>query len=128
MRLDVVQRVASSPILKESKRLRELFLFLCERALHDPGMAIHEQEVGTEVFGRPADYDTSEDTLVRVHASRLRKKLQQYFSSEGLHEPIVIEIPKGGYPPPLSHPRRRATRRRFLERTNTTARALEEPG
>src|SRR5437867_2813484 len=99
LRLAVVHRVASSPLLKESNRLRALFLFRCERALSEPGVVIHEQEVGSKVFGRPPDYDTSEDTLVRVHASRLRKKIQQYFLSEGQHEPIVIEIPKGGYTP-----------------------------
>lgn len=99
VRVDVVRRVASSPTLKDSKRLQELFLFLCERALQDPSSAIREQEVGVAVFGRPAEYDTSEDTLVRVHASRLRKKLHQYFLGEGRHEPVIIEIPKGGYTP-----------------------------
>jgi hypothetical protein len=99
VRLAVVHRVANSPELRESNRLRELFLFLCERALSEPGVVIHEQEVGIKVFGRSPDYDTSEDTLVRVHASRLRKKIQQYFLTGGQHEPIVIEIPKGGYTP-----------------------------
>ena len=98
-RLDVVRRVAASPTLKESKRLQELFLFLCERAIQDPSSAIREHEVGVAAFGRPPEYDTSEDTLVRVHTSRLRKKLQQYFLTDGLHEPVVIEIPKGGYTP-----------------------------
>ena len=83
----------------ESLPAPTLFLFLCEHALSEPGVVIHEQEVGIKVFGRSPDYDTSKDTLVRVHASRLRKKIQQYFLSDGQHEPIIIEIPKGGYTP-----------------------------
>ncbi|HKW98110.1 MAG TPA: hypothetical protein VJN43_10270 [Bryobacteraceae bacterium] len=99
MRLEVVRRVAGSPTFKDSKRLQELFLFLCERALNDPAAVIREQEVGVKVFGRPSDYNTTEDTLVRVHASRLRRKLLLYFSTEGRDESVVIEIPKGGYTP-----------------------------
>ena len=52
-----------------------------------------------DVFGRPADYDTSHDTLVRVQVSQLRKKLQEHFSEEGRDEPLIIEIPKGNYVP-----------------------------
>jgi len=98
-RRGLVDRVASSRAFQKSNRLRDLFLFLCERALSDPGGVVREQQIGVEVFGRQADYDTSQDTLARVHVSQLRKKLQQYFASEGQHEPVVIEIPTGGYTP-----------------------------
>src|SRR5207248_2939872 len=36
---------------------------------------------------------------VRVHASMLRKRLEQYFADEGAHESVIIEIPKGNYAP-----------------------------
>jgi hypothetical protein len=98
-RWDLVQRTAASASLRKSRRLRDLLLFVCERALADPGNALREQEIGTAVFGRPADFDTSHDTLVRVHASQLRKRLQQHFTSDGASEPIIIEIPKGTYVP-----------------------------
>ena len=70
-----------------------------------------------DVLGRPPDYDTSHDTLVRVLISQLRKKLQDYFAGEGREEPLVIEIPRGNYLPvfrPRSHE---------LDRAET----LEEP-
>ena len=54
-----------------------------------------------DVLGRPPNYDTSHDTLVRVQISQLRKKLQEYFASEGRDEPFVLEIPKGNYLPVL---------------------------
>ena len=62
-------------------------------------MEIHEQEIGSKVFGRAADYDTTIDNIVRVTASQARKKLEQYFTSEGISEPVVLEIPKGQYTP-----------------------------
>ena len=52
-----------------------------------------------DVLGRPADYDTSHDTLVRVLVSQLRKKLEEYFATVGADEALIIEIPKGSYVP-----------------------------
>jgi hypothetical protein len=76
-----------------------MFLYVCDRVLDHEVEEIHEQEVGRRVFGRPADYDTSADNTVRVHASMLRKRVDQYFATEGSSEPIVIEIPRGNYAP-----------------------------
>jgi len=94
-----VERVAASSYLNRSARLRDLFLYLCERVLEDGADNIHEHEVGHKVFDRPADYDTTADNIVRVHASMLRKRIDQYFANEGSLEPVVIEIPKGNYAP-----------------------------
>ena len=76
-----------------------MFIYVCDRVLDHEVDEIHEQEVGRRVFGRPADYDTSADNTVRVHASMLRKRVDQYFATEGSSEPIVIEIPRGNYAP-----------------------------
>jgi hypothetical protein len=95
----LVARVAASSSFLKSNRLRELLLFLCERALSDPNGTIREADVGAGVFGRQPGYDTAQDPLVRVQVSQLRKKLQQYFLDEGRDEPVTIEIPKGAYTP-----------------------------
>ena len=96
---ELLHRVAAAPRFQKSKRLRDLLVYLGERGLQDPGYLLHEQEIGVDVFGRPADYDTSHDTLVRVQVSQLRKKLLEHFGEEGRDEPLVIEIPKGSYQP-----------------------------
>jgi hypothetical protein len=105
---ELLERVAASDSFQKSKRLRDLLLYLGERSLQDPHCTLREQEIGVEVFGRPPDYDTSHDTLVRVHVSQLRKKLQEFFVTEGRKEPLVIEIPKGSYVP-VFRPRREIT-------------------
>lgn len=96
---ELLHRVAAAARFQKSKRLRDLLLYLGERSLRDPACILREQEIGVDVLGRPADYDTSHDTLVRVQVSQLRKKLQEHFSEEGRDEPLVIEIPKGSYVP-----------------------------
>ena len=96
---ELLQRAAASPQFQKSKRLRDLLLYLGERGLQDPNCTLHEQEIGVDVLGRPADYDTSHDTLVRVLISQLRKKLHEHFAEDGRDEPVIIEIPKGSYIP-----------------------------
>jgi len=107
----LVERVASSSAFGKSNRLRELLLFLCGRELCDPNGAVREQEIGIEVFDRQPDYDTAQDAIVRVQVSQLRKRLEQYFASEGLDEPMVIEIPKGAYTPVFRPRIRESTQR-----------------
>jgi hypothetical protein len=95
----LVQRVAASRVFSKSARLRDLLVYLCNRVLEGGVDQIHEQEVGHHLFGRPPDYDTTVDNIVRVHASQLRKRLAEFFANEGANEPLVIEIPKGNYAP-----------------------------
>src|ERR1700686_4473403 len=64
---------------------------------------VKESLIAVEVFGRPADYDPKRDPVVRAEASRLRARLAEYYQSEGKHDPLIIEIPKGGYTPRFRH-------------------------
>jgi len=94
---DLAARIASSQALAKSARLRELFLYLFEHTISGDSQALREQNIGEEVFSRSRGYDTGADNIVRVSVFQLRKKLDQYFSSEGREEPWVITIPKGHY-------------------------------
>ncbi|HOQ46164.1 MAG TPA: hypothetical protein PLA43_12115 [Bryobacteraceae bacterium] len=95
-RREAVRRVAASSVLKKSARLRELLNYLADRSLEDDQACVPEQEIGIAVFGRK-DYGAREDNLVRVHAANLRKKLEEYFATEGAGDPVVFEIPRGSY-------------------------------
>lgn len=95
----LLDRVAASPDLRRSPRLRQLFVYLCDKSLTDPGAPLSEEQIGVEVFGRRRGYDTGTDTLVRVQVSQLRKKIEHYFLSEGAAEPVIIELPKRSYTP-----------------------------
>ena len=58
-----------------------------------------KQEIGAKVFGRAPSYDRSQDNIVRVNATELRKRIELYFATDGAHETLVLEIPRGGYKP-----------------------------
>ena len=92
-------RVAQSSEFQKSTRLREFLLYVCEKTLTNRKDEVREQQIGVEVFGRRPDYNPAEDNIVRVEARELRKRLDRYFSTEGLGEPLRIRIPKGSYVP-----------------------------
>jgi hypothetical protein len=98
-RWELVQRIASSQLLKTSSRLREFLLYVGECAIRDAPEEATEQQIGIHVFGRAPGYNSSEDSIVRTHARLLRQKLAEFFAGEGASEKIIVEIPKGHYLP-----------------------------
>lgn len=96
---DVLERVATSTHLNRAARLREFLFYVGRKRLHESNLEIHEQEIGTEVFGRQGHYDTSQDNIVRVNATELRKRIDAYFEGEGAEEPVIFSIPRGSYVP-----------------------------
>ncbi len=99
VRLGVIRRAAASATFQRSPRLRELLTYICERALENRLQDLREQVIGCVVFGRKADYSPGDDNIVRVEVRQLRKRLDEYFGSEGKSEPFTIAIPKGAYVP-----------------------------
>ncbi len=95
----LLERVAASGPLKRATRLQELLFYVGKRSLKDGCDRVHEQEIGTKVFRRPDSYDTSVDNIVRTNVSDLRKRIETYFNSEGSHETLIMEIPRGSYVP-----------------------------
>ena len=95
-RARLIERISKSPLFQRSPRLRELLLYLCR--MERTG-SVSEHQIGMEVFGRQPDYNCSIDTIARVQVSQLRKKLQEFFVTEGATEPVIIDFPKGSYAP-----------------------------
>lgn len=95
----ILERLCISDQLKRSAKLREMLQYLCHRAWVDGAAEIREHEIGVNVFGRPEGYDSAQDTLVRVQASQLRKRLEKHFEDEGRLDGLILEIPRGSYVP-----------------------------
>src|SRR6266536_610025 len=60
---------------------------------------IKEYTIATEVLKRSDDFNPKTDNIVRVQAHRLRNKLEEYYSREGIRDPVRIFIPSGHYYP-----------------------------
>ncbi len=95
----LARRIARSSTFARSEQLPKLLLYVCRMAISDRVDEINEQRIGVDVFKRSPNYDSAADGIVRSHATRLRQRLERYFSGEGIHEPLRIEIPRGSYVP-----------------------------
>ncbi len=84
---------------RKAARLRDFLQFVGSHALNGQTEEIHETDIGRTVYRRRSDYTPAEDSIVRVEARNLRKKLAAYYQSEGATDPVLITIPKGTYVP-----------------------------
>jgi len=94
-----LQAVLQSPLFSRSPALVRLLSYLGEKALTGEGSNIKEFSVAIDVFGRDESFDQDSDSIVRVEANRLRKRLAEYYAGEGAAHPIHITIPVGKYVP-----------------------------
>lgn len=95
----LVERILASKHFIKAPLLSAFLAYVCRRALEDGAVRIAEQEIGVHVFDRKQGYNSKEDNIVRNYARQLRKRLDEYYSTDGLGESLRIEIPKGGYIP-----------------------------
>jgi TolB-like protein len=70
-----------------------------QETLAGRGDRLKGYSIAVQVFERPADFDAQTDPLVRVEAGRLRRRLAEYYQSQGRDDAVRIELPRGGYTP-----------------------------
>jgi len=92
-----VDRVLASSLFRGSRRCQSLLRRIAAQSVGGEVESLKERSLGVEVFGRPPDYDTSEDPVVRAAAAEIRKKLAQYYQEAGHESEIRIELLPGSY-------------------------------
>jgi hypothetical protein len=98
-RWHLVQRIVVSRSMGRSPLLSEFLLYICDRHLRNQAAELTEQRIGVHVFGRSEGYNSNDDNIVRNYARTLRKRVEDYFATEGKHEDLRLEIPRGAYVP-----------------------------
>jgi hypothetical protein len=94
-----LEAVLASPRFARSPALAHFLSYLCEKKFSGDADRIKEYAIALEVFGRPSSFDQDSDSIVRVQANRLRKRLAEYYGSEGAGHTLQIAIPIGQYVP-----------------------------
>jgi hypothetical protein len=90
-----LEKMLASPIFRNSRRYSSLFRYVVEHALAGQTEKLKERTLGVEVFGRPPDYDTNLDPVVRIAASEIRRRIAQYYYQAGHETEIRIDLPTG---------------------------------
>jgi TolB-like protein/Tfp pilus assembly protein PilF len=94
-----IERIGASSAFANSTRLRELLQHTVAESVAGRGSSLKESVLGVTVFGRKPGYDSEAHSIVRVEFARLRKKLEQYYDTDGANESIRVVFPKGTYAP-----------------------------
>src|SRR5258708_2124661 len=93
-----MERLLHAPEFSGSKRCSDFLTYAVEQTLLGGQEAeLKERTVAVEVFGRSPDYDSSDDSIVRVTARDLRKRLAQCYVGAAADRPVRIELAAGSY-------------------------------
>ncbi len=91
--------VLGSAIFQRAPNLARMLSYVCTRHFEGEQDHVKEYTIAVEALGRPADFNHERDSIVRVEAHRLRKRLSDFYAGEGASEPIRILLPVGQYLP-----------------------------
>jgi hypothetical protein len=117
--LEHLEDILRSPAFTSSRRCQEFLRYIVLEATKGRAESIKERSIALEVFGKGTDFEPGEDSLVRVKAREVRKRLSEYYESTTDHG-LRIDLPVGGYAPrihstakqiPESNPRQIALQR-----------------
>lgn len=93
-----LERLLAHPQFSQSKRYPPFLRAVVLRALDD-AEPLKERDLGLQVFGKSPDYDTSSNSVVRVTATEIRKRLTLYYHQPENQHGIQIDLPPGTYLP-----------------------------
>jgi hypothetical protein len=95
---------AVTKALSRYSRLSHLALYLGQMYFSGKSSEINEYNIATEVIGRSKTaFDASQDAIARVEVHRLRKRLKEFYETDGKDHPVQLSIPVGTYVPVFVH-------------------------
>ncbi len=94
--LQQVARVLNHPSFSRSQGPARLLMYLAEQLSANGGCPANQAELA-RVLGLPEDFDPTRNPLVRMHMSKLRRKLETYRRGDGQADAVAISIPRNSY-------------------------------
>jgi hypothetical protein len=96
-----VHEIVEGEAFKGSNRCGKFLTYIVDQAIAGHFDSLKERVIGLELFERSPAYDTSEDAIVRVTASDVRKRLLQHYGKYGAASDFRINLPLGSYVPEI---------------------------
>jgi hypothetical protein len=91
--------ILASGIFNRAPNLAMVLTYVCEKHFAGAADQIKEYNIAVEALRRPTGFDQKRNSIVRVEAHRLRRRLREYYDSDGAAHALRIEIPAGQYAP-----------------------------
>ena len=98
-----VDLLLNSKTFARTNNLGRFLNFICEKYFEGTTSGIKEYSIAVEALGRSTDFDPQLDTVVRVTAHNLRRRLELYYSTEGGDHSVHVYLPPGHYIPQFVH-------------------------
>jgi len=92
-----LQTVLRSGFLDKSQNLKRFLEYVAHQHFSGNTEPVKEYSIAVQALNRMQQFDPQSDAIVRVTAHTLRKKLEQYYATEGANHPIRIKLPTGKY-------------------------------
>ena len=100
-----LESILAAPAFAQSSRCKRFLSHVVGQALSGNSDQLKERMIGVKVFDRACDYDTGEDSIVRVTANEVRKRIGQFYQESKSNHSIQIDLPRGSYVPEFKiHP------------------------
>ncbi len=93
-----LDNILGAASFRSSRRCSEFLRFVVQETLEGRQEDLKERTLGVSLFGRPADYETPGDPIVRVTANDVRKRLAQYYDDHA-GSTLRIDLAPGSYVP-----------------------------
>lgn len=87
--------IRASGLLGRSGQLSRLFDYLVECSVQ--GKSPKEIDIAVEALGRGAEFDVTQDAVVRVYVHKLRRRLEEFYAGPGSEDTERIVIARGEY-------------------------------
>ncbi len=97
-----LERIVASRGFAGSERLCRFIRWTVEQTLAGNSEPLKQYVIAREVFDRKADFDPRIDSIVRTEAQRLRRRLAEFYQTDGAEDPVVISFAPGSYVPAFS--------------------------
>jgi hypothetical protein len=94
-----LEAILKAKVLVRSPSVLRIAEYIIRKYLEGQADGLKEYNIAVEALGKPADFDPKRDSIVRVEAHRLRKKLAEFYQTEGSAHTLRIVIDPGQYVP-----------------------------
>lgn len=94
-----LHRLLKRPSFTDSMVLSNFLSFIVNETLDGRSHELKEYTIAVNALKKDIDFNPQIDSIVRIHAGRLRRALKEYYFEDGAQEDIKIVVPKGSYVP-----------------------------
>jgi hypothetical protein len=94
-----LRNIVNSQPFRNSVRSKQFLSYVVQHKLEGRDELLKERTIGAEIFQRKVDYATSDDSVVRVQAGEVRRRLERYNHTAPSSSTVRIELPLGSYAP-----------------------------